>query len=475
MTYNSYSFAGFFVLTGLLYFCVPLRVRPYVLLAASAVFYLASGFPATIYLLTVVIATYVAGRLLMYTAHRRVVLATYVAVLVAALFFVKFTGYMLHVISQLLHTGELTLSVLVPLGVSFFTLQAIGYVVDVYRGKYKCELNFCRLALFLSYFPLIVQGPVSRYDQLTPTLFCGHRFDYTRVTFGLQLVLWGLFKKLVIANRAGIFVDMVFDDYAGYSGWSVIVATVLYAIQLYTDFSGCTDLCRGVSQVFGVQLMNNFDHPYFAVSVSDFWRRWHISLSTWLRDYVYIPLGGSRRGNRNVNLLLTFVVSGLWHGVGVHYLAWGVLHAVYQIVGRLTAPAKRAFCMRLHIDLDGRLYRLGRQCLTFVLVSYAWLVFRANGLTAALYMTYSIPRGLLQCGQLPQLFADWPNMRVLLIALLVLWLVSVLQTRISVRETVAKLWLPVRWTIYLAGMVVVVIYGVYGSGYNAADFLYMQF
>lgn len=478
MSYVSFVFFAFVALCVLLYYILPMRLRPYLLLAASVAFYLCAGLSGVIYLLVLAVLTYSAARLLERLRKRRKLLLTgYLLVTVGAWVFLKYANYALGILAALRHREGLTLAVLAPLGVSFFTLQAIGYVIDVYRHKYAAERNFFRVALFLAYFPTVVQGPICRMDEVGERLFTGHRFDYTRVTFGLQLALWGLFKKLVIANRAGVIVDRVFGAYGDYSGITVIAAVLLYTVQIYADFSGCVDLCRGISELFGVELPENFDHPYFSASVKEFWRRWHISLSAWLRDYVYIPLGGNRRGaaRKYLNLLLTFLVSGLWHGVGLHYLVWGLYHGVCQIVGALTRKPKDRLLSRLRVKTHVFSFRLGQRLITLGLIAYSWLIFRADGLRAAVHMTGSIFRNFFCVGELISALGDWKDVALLLAAVIVLLLVSLLQRRGSVRQMLAEQNLWFRWSVYLLLLFGVIIFGVYGKGFNASDFLYMQY
>ena len=245
-----------------------------------------------------------------------------------------------------------------------------------------------KFALYTSWFPHILQGPIARYGMLSQTLYSGISVTYHSFTFGFQLVLWGIAKKLIIADRAYIFVNEVYTNYQNYGFVEIVFATILYGIQLYADFSACVDISRGVSEIFGIKLSPNFEQPYFATSIKDFWRRWHMSLSSWLRGYVYIPLGGSRCSSvkRYVNIFLTFIVSGIWHGVGLQFLVWGALHGVYQIVGDLTQDAKRQLKKQIHLDWTGKTAHVVNCVITFILVDFAWLFFRAKSLTDAIDM-----------------------------------------------------------------------------------------
>ena len=356
-------------------------------------------------------------------------------------------------------------------------MQAIGYVIDIYRNKYEPEKNIFSFSLFMSYFPIIVQGPISRFDQLNGQLKKGHKFNYEEFTFGLQLAFWGLFKKLVIANRAATFADPIFNDYSKYSGLTVVLGVLFYTLQIYADFSGCVDICRGVSQMFGIKIINNFDHPYFSVSIKDFWRRWHISLSSWLRDYVYISLGGNRKGTfrKYINLVVTFLVSGLWHGVGIHYIVWGIYHSVCQIIGDLTRKPKDKLYTKLKINTSVYSFNLGQRIITFILIAYSWLLFRANGTIAALKMTLSMFSNILSISQLKSVIGDGKDFNVLVLATIILLIISLMQNKFSVREKLAKQNLWFRWPVYLLLIFSTIIFGIYGSEFNSADFLYMQF
>ncbi len=478
MSYISFDFFFFVAATVLVYYLAPLKARPYVLLAASLLFYAASGLENLAVLVLLIAATYLCTCLLeKLKKGRAALLAVYIILTSGGLLFIKFINYFLGLSARFFDTPALTLDVLVPLGMSFFTLQAIGYAVDVYRGDVPAERNPLKLALFLSFFPLVVQGPISRMSQLSPTLFHGNRFSYKNLTQGAQLMLWGLFLKLVIANRAAGFVDPVFAEYSTYSGLTVILAVLLYALQLYADFSGCVNICRGVAQMLGVELMDNFDSPYFAVSIRDFWRRWHISLSAWLRDYVYIPLGGSRKGKMRKygNLLLTFFVSGVWHGVGIHYVAWGLYHGALQIIGDIAAPLKKRLRAHLGVREDAFLHRLMQQIVTFALVAYGWLLFRADGLIAAIRMTGSIFRDFVSLNQLEAVFADKAELCLLLVCALLLLITSLLRRRMKLRERIAEKSLWIRWPLYLALFFAVVLFGGLGEAFSDSIFLYMQF
>lgn len=472
------------VLAG--YFLLPMKIRPCWLLAASLFFYGCFGMEAFLLIGITVISTYACGRIVAVLAEKgkersaKAVLVVALVLNFGILAAVKYLNYSLSLFGRLFDWNAPVLSLIVPLGIAFYSMQAAGYCIDVYRKKYAPERNFFKYALYMTFFPIIMQGPISRYDQLAPSLFTPHRFSFERMKSGLSLVLWGLFKKMVIADRAAVVANQVFGNYAQYSGAEIIVGALMYAVQIYTDFSGCVDISRGIAEVLGISLTDNFDHPYFSVSIKDFWRRWHRSLSSWFRDYLYIPLGGSRKGRarKYLNLMIVFFVSGLWHGVGIHYIAWGLLQGIYQIAGELTQKTRYRFYDVCGINREGRLFRFGQRVVTFGWVVISWVFFRADGLAAALKMLRSAVFGypwLLTNGALLKLGLDGMDWNVLVVSLGVLLAVSHLQERMSVRQALERQSFLVRYPVYIAAVLVILIFGIYGPGYDAAQFLYMQF
>lgn len=478
----SLVFLLFTLIAFAVYFIIPYKWQPYWLLVASLIFYLYSDIRYIFFLGFSIITTFILSHFLNRKGNKsKVILIFIILINIGLLFTVKYLPFSFSVFQTLTGLSLPTFSILVPLGISFYTLQAVGYCIDIYKGKYAPEKNFAKYMLFMSYFPIILQGPISRYNQLAEQLFTPHSFDYKRVKFGLQLALWGLFKKMVIADRAAILVNQVFDQYTEYQGLEIFVAALMYTVQIYTDFSGCVDISRGISQVFGIELIKNFDHPYFAISIQDFWKRWHISLSSWLRDYVYIPLGGNRKGicRKYINVLIVFIISGLWHGVGFHYLAWGILHGAYQIIGALTKKLREAFCQKLHVHTNNFSYQLGQQIITFFLVTFAWIFFRAQGFRAALRMIKSMlftyNPWVLTDGSILQMGLDGKDWNILLFSILVLLVISLLQTKYPLREKLAQQNLWFRWGIYFMAIFSVLIFGIYGPGYSNSQFIYMQF
>ena len=369
-----------------------------------------------------------------------------------------------------------------PVGLSFYTLQLIAYVVDIYRGKTAAQRNPLKHLLFASFFPQLIQGPIPRYQELGEQLFSPHRFEYENMSKGALRVGWGFFLKLMIADKAAIFVSKVFDRPGEYIGGYILLAAALYALQLYTDFYACTSISLGVAQLFGIELVNNFSRPYLAVSIQDFWRRWHISLGRWLRDYVYIPLGGSRKGEirKTLNIFLVFLLSGLWHGNGLQFILWGCLHGVYRIAGDLSAPAKNRIYRGLGISEDSAAYRLVRRCGVFFWVTLAWIFFRSADAGTGFRMirdAFAVWNPWTVFGnELFTLGLDVREFAVLLFAVGALALAGHLQENgILSMDWFVRQHLVVRWGILFGIILAFWIFGTYGWGYDPRAFIYGGF
>ena len=481
MSILSIYFLIFLFLSSLVFLVVPNKVKPLVILAANIYFYIQFGVKHIPFLIFSILSVFF-GAVLIEKAKQKVtkkaLLGLVLFLNIGFLFCVKFIPYLLNLAQRVVafDSANIQEALIVPVGVAFYTLQLCGYIIDVFRQKYGAEKNLLKFAAFATFFPLILQGPISRYDQLADQIYNKEkRTDiYRNYTYGAQLMLWGFFKKLVIADRVAILVNEVFDNYPSYSGWSIVIAILFYTIQIYTDFSGCVDICRGAAQLFGINVIENFKQPYFATSTQDFWRRWHIALSSWFRDYVYFPLGGNRKGTfrKYVNILIVFFVSGLWHGVGFHYIVWGLMQGVFQIVGAITLPVKEKLCSALKISRTTGVPLLLQHIFTFILINLSWFIFRANGTAAAIDMFKSI----FTFQSLTMVNLSRIDFIILGISLLVLFFVSYYREKgLSIRDELSKQVLPVRWGIFLILFAAVVIFGVYGPGYSDSSFIYMNF
>jgi D-alanyl-lipoteichoic acid acyltransferase DltB (MBOAT superfamily) len=404
MVFTTREFLVFFLVGVAGYFVLPHRFRWVFLLGASYVFYAAGEAPYLLLLIAVSILAYGAGLLLESRrdpGQRRVLLFLAVPALLTPLFIYKYLDFVLQSVSDALAlTGarwtapgaELWL----PLGISFFTFQALGYVIDVYKGQVRAERHPGRFGLYVAFFPQLIAGPIERARRLLPQFSKVVRFEPEAAVEGGRLMLWGAFKKLVIADSLAVYVDAVYGAPTAYAGLPLVVATLFFAFQIYCDFSGYVDIARGAARVLGIDLMRNFQCPYGAVSVGDFWHRWHISLSTWFRDYLYIPLGGNRRGLalQSRNIAIVFLLSGLWHGANWTFVVWGVLHGLYLLLSLWTADWRRRVADASGLARAPGLHRVLRVAVTFALVSFAWIFFRAASLDDAYYIVTHLFDGL---------------------------------------------------------------------------------
>ncbi|CAN5172664.1 MBOAT family protein [soil metagenome] len=403
MTFNSIEFAIFFIVLTSLYFVLPHRYRWLLLLAGSCYFYMAF---VPVYILILgftIVVDYFAGILIEneHTSKRKLFLIASIAANIGVLAMFKYYNFLDRNLSLLLHTtGHINpfplLSIILPIGLSFHTFQAMSYTIEVYRGHQTAERHFGIYALYVMFYPQLVAGPIERPQNLIHQFYEKHEFDYKRVTDGLKLMLWGLFKKVVIADRLAIIVDNVYDHPTNFTGLSLIIATVFFAFQIFCDFSGYSDIAIGAAKVMGFKLMTNFNRPYHAKSMSEFWKRWHISLSTWFRDYLYISLGGNRVSIPRwyLNLFIVFLISGLWHGANWTFIIWGALHGFYLLFG-LIPPTSRDHAIHFIGINKFPLLNNGIQMLTtFMLVTFAWVFFRANSVNEAIYVIKNAIFGL---------------------------------------------------------------------------------
>lgn len=391
----------------------------------------------------------------------------------------------------LLHIG-------LPLGISFYTFQAVGYLVDIYRKKVNAEHNFFKAALFLTFFPQIVQGPISRFDQLSPELYSGHKFAFRNLTDGLYLMLWGMFKKMVIADRAGIMVDYVFYDYQNFSGWQFWVAALAYAFQMYGDFSGGIDIVRGAAKMFGIEMVDNFERPYFSKDIPEFWRRWHMTLGTWFRDYLFYPMSLSSTAQKfskslrkkghlhlakmlpaHISCIILWLANGAWHGAGTQYIVFGLYHGVLTVLSEEYHAKLVKLGDRLHINQKCASWSLFQMARTFFLVAVGRVIYITPNFGASLTILKSMFTarnvGIFFNDGLYQLGLDRPNLCVLAFACLILLIVEIFQERMKIREWLYGQNLYFRWGLAFGLVFTVLVFGVYGHGYDAAGFIYMQY
>lgn len=494
MIFNSIPFLIFFPVVTLVYAVIPKKARCIWLLFASYYFYMCWNAKYVLLLIFSTVVTYAAGLLIGKARSARAkkcAMAVGFILNIGILFFFKYFDFALRYLNMLLaHFGVQSIQkpfdVLLPVGISFYTFQALGYLVDVYRGDCETEKSLLRYALFVSFFPQLVAGPIERSKNLFRQIREMERrtlLSMEALAQGLVMMLWGFFMKMVIADRAAIFVDTVFGQAFAIGTVEAVLGAAGFAVQIYCDFGGYSAIAIGAAKVMGFDLMENFNTPYFAASVKDFWRRWHISLSSWFRDYLYIPLGGSRGGRlrKYTNLLITFLVSGLWHGAALTYVVWGFVHGLYQIVGDILKPVRQKAAALLRVKTDVFSFRLGQRIGTFALTTFAWIFFRAASVKQALlYIKNLFTRWdpwVLFDESLYTFGLDRRETEILFAALAALIIVDLVRYRkgLNLGQALYRQNLVFRWAVMILLALAVIVYGVYGIDFDSAKFIYFTF
>ena len=555
MAFTSFNFLVFVAATVLVYYVAPRKFRWLVLLAASYTFYLMSSPKTFVFILLTTVITFLGGIQIdkanqecreYIDAHKdslsrdekKAIKEQYkhskkkhaAIVLIADFGILAILKYFRYYIEAMGIPGlsAMTGSLLIPLGISFYTFQSAAYIIDIYRDKIRADRNIVKFALFTSFFPQIIQGPIARYDHLANQLYEGHSFEYNNLAHGAQLMLWGFFKKLVIADRVAIMVSAVFDNYQDYQGWAVFAALIGYTIQIYGDFSGGIDIARGVARCMGIDMGHNFKRPYFSDSLSEFWRRWHMSLSFWCRDYIFFSISLSKTfgkmgkslrkvlGDRVGKLfpvlcaqMATFITIGLWHGAEFKYVAYGLYNGIVIISGLLLEPYFKKWIEALHINIESKGWKLFQILRTMLIVICGRVFPKAASFTVALSMFASIFKFSNKLGIKDTIHAmglTKYDYIVLFVGCLIWFCVSLIEEReerlarageetggsivagkatgvvstivetgAEFRNALDKKPLPVRWAVYIVAVMAVIIFGVYGVGYDASTFIYRGF
>ncbi|MCR5357905.1 MAG: MBOAT family protein [Lachnospiraceae bacterium] len=498
MLFNSIQFLIFFPLVLIVYFLIPEKIRHFWLLVCSYYFYMCWNARYAILILISTVITYLSGVLIEKAGaegkdeaavkrRKKCVVALSLISNLGILFFFKYINFFFDTIAQCFHLAHIELNmpqfdILLPVGISFYTFQALGYTLDVYRGEMHAEKDFFKYALFVSFFPQLVAGPIERSKSLLSQLAAPKKFDFENFREGVLLMLWGYFLKLVIADRVAVFVDAAYGDCVTYPGIYLVVATVLFAIQIYCDFAGYSTIALGAAKILGIKLTDNFNAPYLATSVTDFWRRWHISLTSWFRDYLYFPLGGNRKGKarKYLNKLIVFLISGLWHGASFSFVIWGGLNGIYQIGEEMLKPFGSRMCRALRIHEESPGYRLLGALRTFILVDFAWVFFRAQTVKDSLMilkqMFGAIDLKVLYDGSLFECGLDKKNFILMLLSIALLFVADILKNRgVVVREVIQKQNFLLRSVFVACSITLIMIFGKYGPAYDAASFIYFQF
>ncbi len=474
MIFNSFQFLWLFPLVFVIYYlsCTLFNKRHstrfdnYLLLVISYLLYAQWNPAYTLILLGVTLCTYFSAVIIEKKrayGRKRYIIFTGALLTLLPLVVFKYYNFIIDSFNDLFAflgaAGEMSgINWAVPIGLSFFTFQALGYLYDVYYQKIKAERNVADYMLFVSFFPQIMSGPISKASSLLPQIKARRVFDQAAAVQGLKWLLWGFFLKSVMADRLGVYVDTVYNSYEYQSGLTCLVASFFYSLQIYGDFAGYSLMAIGVARLMGFDLINNFNRPYFSASITEFWRRWHISLSTWLKDYVYIPLGGSRCSKLRSywNIFVTFLVSGIWHGANWTFVVWGVLHGAFQILEKFLGLQK---CE------SGGVVRLLRIMLTFMLVNFAWIFFRMPDL----YSGFDVCRRIFTAGG--SLFIDALSMCLGMFAVAVVFFKELFEETGSSFTLFNNRSCVVRWLSYIAVMVIILLLGVFDS----TQFIYVNF
>lgn len=509
MSITSFYFWCFLIAVGFIYYLTPSKIKWCVLLVASIFFFvMACGWNMLAYLFFGVLTAFIGAKLIDGSKHpkrRKFYLIVTLVLMIGELAALKYVRFFLNTAGIIsgLFGNRLEFSFtgfLAPLGISYYTLSLVGYVLDVYWEKYPHQRNVFKQLLFACYFPQLTSGPITRYDEMEKQLFTPHAFCPKEIYFGIQRILWGLFKKLVIADRAAILVTAVFGDYMTYGGYYIVVAVLLFALQLYTDFSGCMDIIMGASQCLGVGLPENFNTPFFSETVAEFWRRWHITMGAWFKDYLLYPILISKRMQRigkfcrkhfgkktgknivtYLGLMVIWLAIGIWHGGEYKYIfASGILPGFFLITGEMFNPFFQRCSRLLRINTEATSWHIFRMFRTFLCLCASWIFVRASSFLDGIQVVkqmFSVSNPwVLVDGKLLELGLNWQDFNILFIGILAIWGAGMLHRHGKhVREMLAKQNAAAQWIVMLGALFVIIIYGIYGPQYDATGFIYKNF
>ena len=530
MSYQTVSFLLFSLAVLVVYYICPKRLQKYVLLIGSIIFYCLAGTQYLPYLLTTLVVSFLSGLWMgkIYQKadgrlaaakdmpekkairerakkHAKIVLNLSMLVPIALLVVCKYSSFLIknaNAVSRLVGLDKQfeIVKFALPVGISFYTFMALSYMLDIYWKRYHYEKNIINYATYLTFFPHVVQGPIDRFNKFNDQIKDGVRFDPYYIQSGVMLIIWGFFKKLVIADRLGFFVDTIYGNFKDYHGVILILATVAYSIQIYCDFSGCIDIVSGVAELFGIKLAENFNHPYFSRTMLEFWRRWHISLQEWFKDYIYFPVSMSgfvkgvkksakKKGHKKAGelfascfpIFVVWVVTGLWHGSSWKYVAWGMFHAFLLISSRIFEDTNAKLTKWFKINTESWSFALFQMARTFMLCCVGRVFFRANRLADSVGIFRNIFNagfGLRYLGsaQLVSYGLNLENIFVVVMAIFVLLIGDILQEKYEVRrKLITENSFILRWILILLGVFIVLVFGVYGPGYDAGSFIYQEF
>lgn len=514
MSFVSIDFLLLLVISVILYYLVPKKYRFVVLILANIYFYIKSSGWHSLYLLVSIISVYIAGILFAclekkkenlqdlekekkvllkkkIKSQKHIVLLITILLNIGVLLVLKYDNFFIDIVNNLFKTNISLYHFILPLGISYYTLEAISYIVDTYNQKYDATKNFFKLFLYLSFFPLMVEGPISRFDEIGDSLYNGHCFDYNRFVNGFLRIIWGFTKKLVVADRVGLFVDQIFQG--GHSGLVVLVGVILYVIQIYAEFSGCMDIVIGSGSLFGIKLPENFKEPLFSKSIGEFWRRWHITLGSWLKDYIFYPISISKT-NLKLNiashkhlpkffadfiascfpLLFVWLIMGFWHGASWKYVLYGMYYFLIMVLGILLKPVFGFIINLFKIKTECFSYHLFQALRTIFFVTIGMTIFRAETFNQAL----SILSSIFQFSSEPisALSDGYANVILIIVFLMVIFVIDILKYfGVNILDKLNDQNLIFRYLVYLIVVIALLIFGIYGYGYNPSSFIYGGF
>lgn len=484
MLFNSYQYFIFLTLVVIIYYSIPnYKVQNIFLLLSSYFFYLSWNEDLFYVIIGITLISYLGAVLISYVrqeCRKKIICIFTVIVSLGVLFVFKYFDFFSQSATIVYNffakkkIQTFKLNLLLPIGLSYYTFQAVAYLVGVYRAKIKVEKNIVDYALYISFFPHLIAGPIERPVTFLPQIKYRHKFSTENLLIGLYLFLWGMFKKLVIADRLAIYINEVYDNVTNYSALTIICATVAFSLQIYCDFSGYSEMARGTAKILDFNLIDNFETPYFATSIKEFWHRWHISLSQWFRDYIYIPLGGNRKSaaRTRINVIVTFLVSGLWHGASWTYIIWGCVHGIFQVIESFIEG-------KVKIE-NGKGVEFAKGVITFSLVTFAWIFFRANSLQDVIYILHSfgnwnVANFIAEQHKMIDIGVDAQYWLIIII----LYLIVVIND--IIRKRMGTYWFLNR--INGCGLVFfmsfiyicIILFGIYGPMFNASAFIYYKF
>lgn len=503
MAYTDLLFFAFFAVCALIYFVIPKKARRLWLVLCCYVFIFKWSVKSAVFTLAVTFVTFLSAVIMDKidssgrddadkSKHKKKAVLTVSAVLLfGTLLVLKYSEMFVDTVVKVINKfGGNCISVLpdiiLPVGLSFYTFATVGYMIDVYKGKVKAEKNIIKYSLFVSFFPNFTAGPIERSDNLLKQIRDIENvrlWDYERVANGTVIMIWGYFLKLVIADRAAVLVNNVFDNFWQYGSVELLLGAVVFSVQIYADFAGGSYMALGCAKILGFDLIDNFKSPYFSRSIKEFWRRWHISLSSWFKDYLYIPLGGNRRGEmrKYLNMMIVFLVCGMWHGASWTFLVWGFVHGMYQFIGGITEKKRSSLYHKMGINTESAVFRALQTLCTFMLTAFAWILFKADTLTDGFtYIQRIFTRPEIwnvMNGRIYELGLDNTEMNILFIAVAVMFIADYLKYRNNktLPELIKSQQIVVRFAIVIALLIAIIFFGCYGNKFGASSFIYAEF